>query len=312
MKNMLCLIVGMSSSLAIQAQQSARAISAPTFLKQAIDRGNQGDVFDKLRANERAKFLHRPAPFPMEEAVLNEKMNKMATAKDPRAMAYLGLRGFEDYGHPEKRDHAKDLLRQAAEIGSTSAQLKWAHIVWAEKQDSKEATYWWNSAYQIIEKQAQQGDLDSMFELGNYRLPPGVSTGNQNAFSQETTRSWLRKAAEMGHVEAASMLGHVLELTGQNEEDRREAWRWMSMAAEAGDVASMVAMGRHYATKSKGTSWFGFVDNDPVKAWQWWDRAAALIGESEVGEYLADLREGGLLPPRPKNVPPLQRLHPRH
>lgn len=288
--------------MTVHGQQNLTGTKAQAYLRQAVREGEKGDVFDKLKANDRAKSLRLPPPFPMDESGLLVMMKIKAGEKDPRALMYLGTMGYEDYGNPKGREQAKGLIKQAAELGSTKAQQKWAQIVWMDQKDAKRAEYWWDKAYQAIEKQAQQGDLDAMFEMGKYASPPGSQSGTRRAFSQEIAHVWLTKAAEGGHVDAASMLGHVLNLTAKTEEEEREGWKWMNVAAEAGDAESMVGLGRHYAKKKGGGSGFKFVPYDPVKAWEWWDKAEALMGGSELGELLADLRESGRLPPRPQTM----------
>lgn len=284
-------------------QQNLSTARTPVFLRRAIQDGEKGDVFDKLKANDRAKFLRLPPPFSIDESSLMVMMKSKAEKKDPRALMYLGTVGYEDYGNPKGREQAKGLIKQAAELGSTKAQRKWAQIVWMDQKDLKVAEYWWNKAYQVIEEQAKLGDIDSMFELGNYAPPPGNQSGTMRILSQETTRTWLTKAAENGHIGAASMLGHVLDLTAKTEEEERDAWKWLNVAAEAGDAESMVALGRHYAKKKGGGSGFKFVPYDPNKAWEWWDKAQVLMGGTELWELLADLMDSGRLPPRPKSMP---------
>jgi len=286
------------------AQASIVQEPKPPFLQKAIAKGMNGDLFDRIKANERARFLHLPPPFPMEKSTVIDFMKKRANGEDSRAIAYLGMEEVENYGNPRIREHGKELIKQAAGLGSTESQLAWAHIVWLDQKDSKEAGYWWNKAYEVIEKQAQEGDLDSMFKMGNYTRPPGATSDTQRAFSQDSTRAWLRKAAENGHIEAASMLGHVLDLTARTEAEQREGWKWMNAAAEAGDASSMVDLGRRYARPEKGKTKFTFVPYDPAKAWQWWDKAIARIGKQEVMELLEDLQESGQLPPRPTGLPP--------
>ena len=271
------------ASVPLGGQQVSPPNKPPAYLRQAIRAGDKGDVFAKLKANERARYLHLPVPFPMDKPGLIVMMNIKAKEKDPRALTYLGLLGFEDYSHPKVREEAKGIIKQAAELGSTKAQLKWAQIVWMDLKDAKEAGFWWNHAYEAIEKRAKEGDLDALFKMGHYAPPPGDSEGTLRAYPQELAHSYLIKAAEKGHLEAAGMLGHVGEMTARTEEEQRDAWKWLNVAAEGGDPEAMMSLVQHYSRKKRNPVYFTFVDFDPVKAWQWWDKAWALDGFSGGG-----------------------------
>ena len=169
-----------------------------------------------------------------------------------------------------------------------------------KQQDAKESQHWHAKAVEGFEARANQGDVEAMYLAGMWN---GGRTGDSQPSRQGTHTSeyWLRMAAEKGHIPAAAALGSLLtDSTRRTEEEQREAWKWLHAAGNAGEPYSMIKIGRTYATKGGQGAFSGFIHYDAAKAWQWWDRAKALIGETELGELIADFAEGGTLPPRPK------------
>jgi cell division septation protein DedD len=81
---------------------------------------------------------------------------------------------------------------------------------------------------------AERGDPDAAFNLGQaYRLGRGV---HANA---ALGKSWFEKAAEQGHVDAATMLGLLL----MDEGDKAGAIKWLKRAAEQDEPRAQLVYG---------------------------------------------------------------------
>lgn len=61
---------------------------------------------------------------------------------------------------------------------------------------------------------------------------------------------WYREAAELGHAEAALLLGYMSYVGLGVPEDRATAARWYESAAERGSVDAAVLLGRMYESGS--------------------------------------------------------------
>jgi TPR repeat protein/formylglycine-generating enzyme required for sulfatase activity len=81
-----------------------------------------------------------------------------------------------------------------------------------------------------LKTKASQGDLDSMFELGELHVEG--SNGVDKDFIEAA--AWYRKAAEKGHANAQYKYGEALYYGRGVEEDERESAKWLRMAIRQG------------------------------------------------------------------------------
>lgn len=106
---------------------------------------------------------------------------------------------------------------------------------------------------------AEKGDADAAFNLGQaYRLGRGV------AIDLAAAQTWLRRAANAGHLDAQTTLGLLLFDSGS----RDEALQWLKKAADRGEPRAMLVY---------GTALFNGdgVTRDPVLAYAYVSRSAA-------------------------------------
>jgi hypothetical protein len=106
---------------------------------------------------------------------------------------------------------------------------------------------------------AEKGDADAAFNLGQaYRLGRGV------AIDLAAAQTWLRRAANAGHLDAETTLGLLLFDSGS----RDEALQWLKKAADRGEPRAMLVY---------GTALFNGdgVTRDPVLAYAYVSRSAA-------------------------------------
>ena len=78
---------------------------------------------------------------------------------------------------------------------------------------------------------AEQGDADSMYELGeSYNYGLGVEENEEQAVE------WYRKAAELGQTDAMHMLAECYSSGTGVRQDAREAAQWVRRAKEQDDT----------------------------------------------------------------------------
>lgn len=184
----------------------------------------------------------------------------------PARVAQIGVMGIEEATPAEKRalQSARQYFLVAAEAGSPGAQYLLAMTIFAwdppELSDegvrySDEATYW-------LTKAAEQDVPDANYLLGIRALSPGGTR-----LTQPENLPYLKRAADLGHEEAAERLGeyerairlaenpsledaaalrqHAAGLWMTREADAvREANRLMRWLADAGDETAMLVAGK--------------------------------------------------------------------
>src|SRR5205814_7779204 len=99
------------------------------------------------------------------------------------------------------------------------------------KQDMAQAARWFRQA-------AEAGNPMAEYNLGLLYSEQLFSEGKTEADDDKQAALWLGKAAEHGVVAAQNNLG-VLYADGRGvEKDLVQAYKWFSLAAEAGDTES--------------------------------------------------------------------------
>jgi len=89
---------------------------------------------------------------------------------------------------------------------------------------------WWK--FQRIVSGAQQGDVQSIYDLGD-----ALFCGKNGAREDERASiKWYKMAAERGHVIAQKELGDIYSGNNTIETDNVEALKWYKMAAEHGNA----------------------------------------------------------------------------
>lgn len=107
---------------------------------------------------------------------------------------------------------------------------------------------------------ATKGDADAQFNLGQaYRLGRGVET------NLATAQTWFERAANQGHVDAATTLGLLLFQNG----DLASGLKWLKKAADQGEPRAMLVY---------GTALFNGdgVTQDPIRGYAYVSRATEL------------------------------------
>lgn len=157
-----------------------------------------------------------------------------------------GLPGVE--ADPKK---ATLLCKRAANAGFAPASATLGAL-FARAQRHERAVQWWSLA-------AEQGDLESMFNLGQaHRLGLGTAKDEVKAFK------WLRKAADGGVAAAQSRIG-LAYATGEGAAlDPIEACKWFELAAQRGEASA--ATNRVRARKALSPAQLAEADRR-VKEW---------------------------------------------
>ena len=104
-----------------------------------------------------------------------------------------------------------------------------------------------------------------------------------NAFDYETAVRLLKPLVEQGNAKAENLLGSLYDAGHGLPRNRAEGLKLTLMAAEQSDPMALLNLGATYDIGS-------FVPRDYVKAYMWYNLAAALP-ESGVSRYAASSRD---------------------
>lgn len=306
----LCL---MNGSLVFGWQDPAPTPSVrqlPAFIQKKVDHAKTGDVFAMLQANDWETRCARVPSFSKD--IIRPKLEAMVKDGNTEAMLALATELHSDNPSGPEPQRSRELVKQAALLGSGEGMVEYAASIWRNEKNQEDAVKWFLLGKEALERRANQGELNAILGLA-YLFPFSEDKRIRNQEAYEKRMGWLRKAAEREHPDAMYSLGSVL----YNRHDP-EARIWMEKAANAGSWEAMVEMGRYYAEgfpgvpveRSETSSGHraaklsplkpgdpppASTRLNPAKAWEWWDKAIALVGEEKVMSLLPEE-----LPERPK------------
>jgi len=283
----------LAALLPLNAAQDAIANTRDPVVKQERDLGLNGDVLIKCRANDRCTYLDLQRPFSNEE--LQPELEKMAATGNPEATFRLGV---IKYGIEPSKDVGRTLIQKAATAGSARAQNYWAYICLRDKNDPVSAEEWWRKARASFARDAGTGDLDAMFLLGIAAPPPEVKDIQDfPPLAKDQAMKWLEAAAKAGHLDACFRLAKLLGEDAASKASQEESWKWYIKAVDAGYKKALVDVGILY--EYGYSKWKpAYLGKNHLKAWEMWDRAILIMGESEFYAALPLSKEE--LPPRSK------------
>lgn len=171
---------------------------------------------------------------------------KAAEQNDPGSQYELGVMMIKNSKGLEGQIlQAAEWLRKAAEQECIPAQCylgdlyKRGHGV---KQDYEKSAYWYRLAERCNLQFANQGDLDSQYNLGYmYKWGcPGIKKNCVKAVE------WYRKAAKQGHCNAQYMLGMMYEEGREVEQNYEEATVWYKKAGAQGHMGAILHLDKIY------------------------------------------------------------------
>ena len=145
------------------------------------------------------------------------------------------LRRFVDLIDSHQSSEAEAWARARAESGDADAQFVMGYLVFGDGEvDFREACDWFQRA-------AAQNHADALFQLS--RIDQSENRANWGPPRTEQMRTYLRRAAELGSVDAWNWLGGFLaDGRGGFPKDEREAQSWYEKAARAGDVDAQAGL----------------------------------------------------------------------
>jgi len=286
------MIVGLS----LQAAQPTENVDSrrldPVVARERIAAQN-GDVLAKCRANDRCLYLDLPKPYPAEDLILD--LEKLAEEGRPDAIYRLGVLKIAS---ESTREQGRVQIQQATEKGSPYAQNHWAYICLKEKNDAEAAAEWWRKARENFAALASTGDLDAMYILGAAAPPAEIKDSTDfPPLPKDQSLKWLQRAANGGHLGSIMRLAKSLGEDGASKADQEASWKWYSQAAESGYWRALVDVGVLFEfgfSKYKPS----FLGKNHAKAWDAWDRAILIAGDSDFYAALPLSKEE--LPPHPK------------
>lgn len=251
------------------------------------------DALAKCRANDHCLYLDLPRPFT--DAELQPDLEKLAAAGSAEARYRLGV---IKYSFTVTKEEGRALIQKAAEQGSARAQNYWAYICLKDKGDSASAEEWWRKAHGSFAQEAATGDLDAMYALGMAAPPAEIKdVPDFPPLPKDQAIKWLEKAAAAGHLASSYRLAKIYGEDSARKASQEESWKWFTQAAAAGYRKALVDVGIYY--EYGYSNWKpSFLGKNHAKAWENWDKALAIMGESDFYAALPLSKEE--LPPRPK------------
>ncbi|MGN1033040.1 MAG: tetratricopeptide repeat protein, partial [Intestinibacter sp.] len=91
-----------------------------------------------------------------------------------------------------------------------------------------------------LEKQAEEGDVDTQFSLGDYYFV--LNKENDNEENNKNAFKWYKKAAENGLPDAQYNLAGLYMNGLGIEENREKAFEWYEKVAEQGHIESKLCL----------------------------------------------------------------------
>jgi Sel1 repeat len=138
------------------------------------------------------------------------------------------LRRFVDLIDSHQGSEAEAWARGRAEGGDADAQFLMGYLVFGGHVDFRGACDW-------FQKAAAQNHAEALFQLS--RIDQSEDRWNWGPPRTEQMRTYLRRAADLGSVDARTALARFLaDGRGGFPKDEREAKSWYEKAAGAGDV----------------------------------------------------------------------------
>jgi TPR repeat protein len=200
----------------------------------------------------------------------------LRAAEQGHAPAQLDLAMLYEKGEVVEEDYATAVrwYGMAAEQGSAEAQYELGCAYengWGVEQDITKAIRW----YVMAAKQGHADSKEALFNLFMFLLERGDPGDEVEAFH------CLRKAAELGFIEAQIALGYRYANGHGLPQDDDEAARWNRMAAEQGSAEAQYELGCAYEN-----GWG--VELNTAEAIRWYGMAAKL-GDRESAKALKRL-----------------------
>ena len=305
-----------------QAVNKAEDLKVPEPIKQIVVSGRNGNGLAMVEANQACVAWGSKAPFdPIE---VQKALLPLAPQGNSKAMFFLGtsMIRYATPGSSSVVDSGKEWVRRAAESGYAPAMLLMVSYLPANAREEK--NQWIKKAYATLLPKAKAGDVDAMLELQH--IPDLLGDSKQPRrtlilISNREQIDWLRKATELGSIEAMIEGSDSLRqsMADSNEAllaNRQESMVLSMKLAEMGHWPTMADLGAIYAIGCWPNSSWKSTDlgpdgqklrEDPKKAWEWWDKAIAIAGKDEVFKYLLEYQNIGddteydciPMPPRP-------------
>jgi TPR repeat protein len=146
------------------------------------------------------------------------------------------LRRFVDLIDSGQSDAAEEWAKPRAERGDADGQFLMGYLVFgATRVDFRGACKWFQRA-------AAQGHPEALFQLS--RVDQSESRANTGLPRNDEMRAWLRRAADLGSVNAQTdFAGFLATGRGGFPKDEREARAWYTKAAEGGSVEAQSSLG---------------------------------------------------------------------
>ena len=168
----------------------------------------------------------------------------------------------------------REWLEKAAEQGHVKAQMALADLLFDEGTEASLA-----QSMELYASAAMKGDADARLKLAS------LAGGGRRTKDIEEMRSIFSQLAEKGSPSDKFQYAKLLAGTAWDEEDRKEAFKWMKEAADEGNPTAMIRLAKMY---KDGTG----TPTDKTFYLQYMEKAADM-GETDAIKTLADMYLNG-------------------
>ena len=166
-----------------------------------------------------------------QESAQAKEYSRLANQENLKAKYNLATAFNRGKGVLEDHIRAKDLWREAAELGHTESQYRLGLIYYEDTSvDDEKAIELWHKA-------AEQGHIDAQYRLGKHYYE------NEKLINTQAV-NWWQKAAELGHTDAQYYLGNAYYNGWDTEKPiQDQAIEWWKKAAEQGHIIAQYNLG---------------------------------------------------------------------
>ncbi len=308
---------------------SSSSAPFPEHAKEQLEAARNGNGMAMMRANRAGEVWGTKPPFKAGE--LQKRLSSLAMEGNPEAMWALGwsLQRSAVPGSEYQATLAKGeaWIRKAADSGYGPAMLDMELFLPNETREEKNG--WIQRGFAALLDEAKAGKTDAMLQL--MRVPPLIGddkTEGKTLITLVEKIAWLRKAKELGSIEAMIKLCEWLLSGGEtgqgtletHQAAQQEGWEMAMKLVEMGHWPTSANIGVAYADGAWPRSTHPEWDWDPeggkefldssAKAWEWWDRAIDIAGKKTVLLYLRETHELGEIEPT-NSIQPRAPLPPR-
>ena len=152
------------------------------------------------------------------------------------ALAVIAFGFFVKSGQPPEMDGDQTEVVRLAERHDAASSQEETTLPDSDSDDDAEME-------SALLSEEEQRNAENLYELGMFYLTTPMADGE---IQPHKSVFWLRKAAELGHVDAQTQLAVLYDAGVGVLKDKKEAFHWYNEAARQGDFVGLLGLGLMY------------------------------------------------------------------